>query len=183
MHMMDDIRFHPLVCRYADLVSLTLSPLSDLDQFDENENILHRADEQESANTLSVSDHFTRLVWIDPNSPTLQRKGVAEETAREEDDDEPEDEREQEEEDARTAYEMDNASEEEGKQSSFPEVGGILIASKSKLEQRPFCPPIRTQLLRAPRYLEFKIISVEFSLQWYPISFFELFFVSPEGSK
>lgn len=136
--------YHTLVCRYADLVSLTLYPLSDLDQFDENENILHRADEQESANTLSVSDHFTRLVWIDPNSPTLQRKGVAEETAQEEDDDEPEDEREQEEEeeDARTAYEMDNASEEEGKQSSFPEVGCDLIASKSKLQQRPFCPPI-----------------------------------------
>ncbi|XP_020612383.1 titin-like isoform X4 [Orbicella faveolata] len=87
---------------------------SDLDQFDENENILHRADEQDSANTLSVSDHFTRLVWIDPNSPTLQRKGVAEETAQEENDDEPEDEREQEEEeDARTAYEMDNATEED----------------------------------------------------------------------
>ena len=134
---MDDIRFNPLVYRYADLVSLTLSPLSDLDQFDENENILHRADEHESANTLSVSDHFTRLVWIDPNSPTLQRKGVAEETAQKEDDDEPEDERDQEEEeDARTAYEMHNASEEEGKQSSFPEVGGILIASKSNLEQR-----------------------------------------------
>ena len=134
-------------------MSLTLSPLSDLDQFDENENILHRADEQESANTLSVSDHFTRLVWIDPNSPTLQRKGVAEETAQEEDYDEPEDEREQEEEDARTAYEMDNAS-EEGEQSSFPEVGGILIASKSKLKHRPFCPPTRNQLFRIPRYLE-----------------------------
>ena len=103
-------------------MSLTLSPLSDLDQFDENENILHRADEQESANTLSVSDHFTRLVWIDPNSPTLQRKGVAEETTQEEDDDEPEDEGEEEdEEDARTAYEMDNAKEEDGKQTSLPE--------------------------------------------------------------
>ena len=104
-------------------MSLTLCPLSDLDQFDENENILHRADEQESPNTLTVSDHFTRLVWIDPNSPTLQRKGVAEETTQEEDDDEPEDEREQEEEeeDARTAYEMDNASEEDGKQTSLPE--------------------------------------------------------------
>ena len=122
MPVMDDFRFHSLVCLYADLVSLTLCPLSDLDQFDENENILHRADEQESANTLSVSDHFTRLVWIDPNSPTLQRKGVAEETAQEEDDDEPEDEREQDkEEDARTAHEMDNATEEDGKQTSLPD--------------------------------------------------------------
>ena len=101
-------------------MSSTLCPLSDLEQFDENENILHRADEQDSANTLTVSDHFTRLVWIDPNSPTLQRKGVPEETTQEEDDDEPEDEREHEEEDdARTAYEMDNASEEEGKQTTF----------------------------------------------------------------
>lgn len=123
MHVMDDIRLHPLVSRYADLVSLTLSPLSDLDQFDENENIVHRADERESANTLTVSDHFTRLVWIDPNSPTLQRKEVAEETTQEEDDDEPEDEREEEEEeeDTRTAYEMDNAAGEDGKQTSLPE--------------------------------------------------------------
>lgn len=95
-----------------------------MDQFDENENIVHRADEQESSNTLTVSDHFNRLVWIDPNSPTLQRKGVGEETTQEADDDEPEDEgvdEEDEEEDARTAYEQENRTETGGKQIILPE--------------------------------------------------------------
>lgn len=109
---------------------MSLSPLSDLDQFDENENILHRADEQESANTLTVSDHFTRLVWIDPNSPTLQRKGVAEKTTQEKDDDEREEEeeerrREEEEEDrdeddARTAHEQASTPEAVGKKTGIP---------------------------------------------------------------
>lgn len=106
---------------------MSLSPLSDLDQFDENENILHRADEQESANTLTVSDHFTRLVWIDPNSPTLQRKGVAEKTTQDEDDDEQEDERGKEEEEdekkeeMRTAHEQDNTPEAAGKKIGISE--------------------------------------------------------------
>ena len=96
-----------------------------MDQFDENENIVHRADEQESANTLTVSDHFTRLVWIDPNSPTLQRKGVPEKTTQDEDDDEHEDERTEEEEededDSRTAYEQDNTPEAAGKKAGLSE--------------------------------------------------------------
>lgn len=99
-----------------------------MDQFDVNENIVHRADEQESANTLTVSDHFTRLVWIDPNSPTLQRKGVAEKTTQDEDDDEQQDERgkeeeeeDDEEEDTRTAHEQDNTPEAPGKKTGLPE--------------------------------------------------------------
>ena len=39
--------------------------------------MVQTADKQEPTNTLTVTDTFTRLVWIDPNSPTLQRKGVA----------------------------------------------------------------------------------------------------------
>lgn len=97
---------------------MSLFPLSDLDQFDENENILHRADEKESANTLTVSDHFTRLVWIDPNSPTLQRRGVTEETTQED----YADEEEEDEEDARTAYEQDNSIEAPGKETSLPKM-------------------------------------------------------------
>lgn len=57
---------------------------SDFDQIDENKNILHKSDEEEPASSLNVSDAFTRLVWIDPNSPTLQRKGVPEETTEDE---------------------------------------------------------------------------------------------------
>ncbi|XP_068729496.1 titin-like isoform X1 [Montipora capricornis] len=64
---------------------------SDVDQIDENKNIVPRPDEEEPSSSLTVSDAFTRLVWIDPNSPTLQRKGVAEETAKEELDDDDDD--------------------------------------------------------------------------------------------
>ncbi|XP_022779877.1 titin-like isoform X2 [Stylophora pistillata] len=81
---------------------------SDLDEFDENENILHRAHDQEVSNNLTVSDHFTRLVWIDPNSPTLQRKGVVEKPAQDDNGEQDEDE---EKEDPRTAYEQDNTLE------------------------------------------------------------------------
>lgn len=92
---------------------MSLSPSSDLDEFDENENILHRAQaQQEVSNNLTVSDHFTRLVWIDPNSPTLQRKGVIEEPAK---DDKSRLEEDEEKEDPRTAYEQDNTSEAAGK--------------------------------------------------------------------
>ena len=92
---------------------MSLSPSSDLDEFDENENILHRAQaQQEVSNNLTVSDHFTRLVWIDPNSPTLQRKGVIEEPAK---DDKSGLEDDEEKEDPRTAYEQDNTSEAAGK--------------------------------------------------------------------
>lgn len=104
---------------------MSLYPLSDLDQFDENKNIVHRADEQESASSLTVTDAFTRLVWIDPNSPTLQRKGVAaEKTEQDVDHDDADDEEEDgdemeedlDEEDAKTAYEQDNGTESEGKE-------------------------------------------------------------------
>ena len=95
-----------------------------MDQFDENENIVHRADEQESASSLTVTDAFTRLVWIDPNSPTLQRKGVTEERTRgtyeeEEDRDEMEAEEKQDEEDAETAYEQDYRAESKGNSSEI----------------------------------------------------------------
>jgi len=114
-----------------------------LDQFDENKNVLHRAEEQESASALTVTDAFTRLVWIDPNSPTLQRKGMTEERIQEEADEgeadeeeedrdtmeedrreeEEEDDRELEEdedkEDARKAYEQDIRTEREGKETSL----------------------------------------------------------------
>lgn len=108
-----------------------------MEQIDENENIVHRTEEPESTSTLTVSDAFTRLVWIDPNSPTLQRKGVTEDRPEEVDhgdvDDEEEDggdagkdsdeekgdshemEMEHDEEDARTAYEQENREESEGK--------------------------------------------------------------------
>ena len=113
-----------------------------MDQFDENKNVLHRAEEQESVSALTVTDAFTRLVWIDPNSPTLQRKGMAEERIQEEADEgeadeeeedrdtmeedrreEEEDDRELEEdedkEDARIAYEQDIRTESEGKETSL----------------------------------------------------------------
>ena len=101
-------------------------------------------DKQEPTNTLAVTDAFTRLVWIDPNSPTLQRKGVADGAIRgvddeeeeeeeedddkikadedvedenemvEEQDDEYEMEDEQDQEDARTAFEEENRVQTEG---------------------------------------------------------------------
>lgn len=120
---------------------MSLSSPSDLDQFDENKNVLHRAEEQESASALTVTDAFTRLVWIDPNSPTLQRKGMAEERIQEEADEgeaddegedrdaieedrlEEEEDREFEEgedkEDARIAYEQDIGTESEGKETNL----------------------------------------------------------------
>jgi len=112
-----------------------------LDQFDENKNVLQRAEEQESASALTVTDAFTRLVWIDPNSPTLQRKGMAKERIQEEADEgeaddegedrdtieedrlEEEEDREFEEgegkEDARIAYEQDIGTESEGKETNL----------------------------------------------------------------
>ena len=107
--------------------------------------MVQTADKQEPTNTLTVTDTFTRLVWIDPNSPTLQRKGVAggairgvdeeEEEEEEEDkdkikadedvedenemveeqDDEYEMEEEQDHEDARTAFEEENRVQTEGR--------------------------------------------------------------------
>lgn len=41
---------------------------------------------------MNVSDAFNRLVWIDPNSPTFQRKGVAEATTKDEHHDDADDE-------------------------------------------------------------------------------------------
>lgn len=102
--------------------------------------MVQTTDKQEPTNTLTVTDTFTRLVWIDPNSPTLQRKGVAdgairgvdeeEEEEEEEDkdkikadedvedenemDDEYEMEDEQDQEDARTAFEEENRVQTEG---------------------------------------------------------------------
>ena len=68
--------------------SLPISPFSDdLDEIDENKNVVHRADQQESTSILPVMDAFARLVWIDPNSPTLKRRGVAEERTQEADHD------------------------------------------------------------------------------------------------
>ena len=65
---------------------------SDLNQIDENKNILHKSDEEEPASSLNVSDAFNRLVWIDPNSPTFQRKGVAQATTKDEHHDDADDE-------------------------------------------------------------------------------------------
>ncbi|XP_029197814.2 titin-like isoform X4 [Acropora millepora] len=65
---------------------------SDLNQIDENKNILHKSDEGEPASSLNVSDAFNRLVWIDPNSPTFQRKGVAQATTKDEHHDDADDE-------------------------------------------------------------------------------------------
>ena len=106
--------------------------------------MVQTADKQEPTNTLTVTDTFTRLVWIDPNSPTLQRKGVADGAIRgvdeeeeeeeeedkdkikadedvedenemvEEQDDEYEMEDEQDQEDARTAFEEENRVQTEG---------------------------------------------------------------------
>ena len=106
--------------------------------------MVQTADKQEPTNTLTVTDTFTRLVWIDPNSPTLQRKGVAEGAIRgvdeeeeeeeeedkdkinadedvedenemvEEQDDDYEMEDEQDQEDARTAFEEENRVQTEG---------------------------------------------------------------------
>lgn len=106
--------------------------------------MVQTADKQEPANTLPVTDAFTRLVWIDPNSPTLQRKGVVDEAIRgvdeeeekegekdndkikadkdvegeyemvEEQDDEYEMEDQQDQEDARTAFEEENRVQTEG---------------------------------------------------------------------
>ena len=106
--------------------------------------MVQTADKQEPTNTLAVTDAFTRLVWIDPNSPTLQRKGVADGAIRgvdeeeeeeeeedkdkikadedvedenetvEEQDDEYEMEDEQDQEDARTAFEEENRVQTEG---------------------------------------------------------------------
>ena len=106
--------------------------------------MVQTADKQEPTNTLTVTDAFTRLVWIDPNSPTLQRKGVADGAIRgvdeeeeeeeeedkdkikadgdvedenemvEEQDDEYEMEDEQYQEDARTAFEEENRVQTEG---------------------------------------------------------------------
>lgn len=106
--------------------------------------MVQTADKQEPTNTLAVTDAFTRLVWIDPNSPTLQRKGVADGAIRgvdeeeeeeeeedkdkikadedvedenetvEEQDDEYEMEDEQDQEDARTAFEEEKRVQTEG---------------------------------------------------------------------
>ncbi|XP_015768112.1 PREDICTED: uncharacterized protein LOC107346798 [Acropora digitifera] len=65
---------------------------SDLNQIDENKNILHKSDEEEPGSSLNVSDAFNRLVWIDPNSPTFQRKGVAQATTKDEHHDDADDE-------------------------------------------------------------------------------------------
>ena len=65
---------------------------SDLNQIDENKNILHKSGEEEPASSLNVSDAFNRLVWIDPNSPTFQRKGVAQATTKDEHHDDADDE-------------------------------------------------------------------------------------------
>ena len=54
--------------------------------------MVQTADKQGPTNTLAVTDAFTRLVWIDPNSPTLQRKGVADEAIRGVDEEEEEEE-------------------------------------------------------------------------------------------
>ncbi|XP_068695407.1 titin-like isoform X2 [Montipora foliosa] len=80
---------------------------SDVDQIDENKNIVPRPDEEEPSSSLTVSDAFTRLVWIDPNSPTLQRKGVAEEAAKEELDDDDDDDADDEGEDEDYAEKVD----------------------------------------------------------------------------
>ena len=56
--------------------------------------MVQTADKQEPTNTLTVTDTFTRLVWIDPNSPTLQRKGVADGAIRGVDEEEEEEEEE-----------------------------------------------------------------------------------------
>ena len=61
--------------------------------------MVQTADKQEPTNTLTVTDTFTRLVWIDPNSPTLQRKGVADGAIRGVNEKEEEEEEEEEEED------------------------------------------------------------------------------------
>ena len=117
---------------------------SDFDHLDVNKNMVQTADTQEPTNTLAVTDAFTRLVWIDPNSPTLQRKGVADGAIRgvddeeeeeeeedndkikadedvedenemvEEQDDEYEMEHKQDQEDARTAFEEENRVQTEG---------------------------------------------------------------------
>ena len=106
--------------------------------------MVQTADKQEPTNTLAVTGAFTRLVWIDPNSPTLQRKGVADGAIRgvdeeeeeeeeedkdkikadedvedenetvEEQDDEYEMEDEQDQEDARTAFEEEKRVQTEG---------------------------------------------------------------------
>ena len=57
--------------------------------------MVQTADKQEPTNTLAVTDAFTRLVWIDPNSPTLQRKGVADGAIRGVDEEEEEEEEEE----------------------------------------------------------------------------------------
>ena len=101
---------------------------------------------QESADTLTVSDHFTRLVWIDPNSPTLQRKGVPEKTTQDEDDDdEHEDQRteegEEDEDDSRTAYEQDNTPERAGKTAGLSEWDSgwdVKVSAKFDLQERLF---------------------------------------------
>ncbi|KAK2566988.1 Golgi-associated plant pathogenesis-related protein 1 [Acropora cervicornis] len=84
----------------AELVQSEKSPTcytlldfnTDLNQIDENKNILHKSDEEEPASSLNVSDAFNRLVWIDPNSPTFQRKGVAQATTKDEHHDDADDE-------------------------------------------------------------------------------------------
>ena len=104
--------------------------------------MVQTADKQGPTNTLAVTGAFTRLVWIDPNSPTLQRKGVADEAIRGVDEEEEEEEDndkirvdedvedeyemveeqdveyemedEQDQEDARTAFEEENRAQTEG---------------------------------------------------------------------
>ena len=121
--------------------SLPICPLSDdLDEIDENKNIVHRADQQESTSTLTVTDAFARLVWIDPNSPTLQRRGVVEERTQEadhvagdeeedrddvkdiqdeEEDDGPEMEGERDAKDGSSTYEQDHRTESQGNERSL----------------------------------------------------------------
>ena len=87
-----------------------------MEQFDENQNIVHRTDNWENQPALPVNDHFTRLVWIDPQSPILQRKGITKQETDQEGEEKAKDvvteeydsETSWDEEDARTADEQEN---------------------------------------------------------------------------
>ena len=100
--------------------------------------MVQTADKQEPTNTLAVTDAFTRLVWIDPNSPTLQRKGVADGAIRGVDDEEEEEEEEEEDDDKIKAdedvedenemveeqddeYEMEDEQDQEDARTAFEE--------------------------------------------------------------